>query len=65
MTYFEIVAIGEVIQSQRGGIVIIFNQLVHVSKRKIILSSVQLEAFGDLVDDKSLKNRKTDYSDFR
>ena len=55
MTNLQIVTAGGVVKSQRGNIIVILNQFAHVPNGKTILSSIQLESFGNLVDDKSVK----------
>ena len=54
MTHLPIVTAGGVASSQRGEVLVIFNQYAHVPSGRTIHSSTQLESFGLTVDEKSL-----------
>jgi hypothetical protein len=55
MTNLRIVSAGEIIPSQRGDVIGIFNQCASTPHGKTIHSSVQFESFGLEVDDRSKK----------
>ena len=56
MMNLNIVSAGGVVQSQKGDIIVIINQYVHVPQNgKTIHSAIQLESFGTKVDDRLLK----------
>ena len=50
----SIVTVGGVITTQRGPVVAIFHQMAHSPMGKTIISSPQLEAFKNKVDDRSI-----------
>lgn len=50
-----IVTAGAVVKTQRGDVILVMNQYASVRTGKTIHSSGQLEAFGNSVDDKSIK----------
>ena len=50
-----IVTAGGVVNTQKGEAIVILHQFAYTGKGKSILSSVQLEAFNQKVDDKSTK----------
>ena len=55
MTNLPIVTAGGVVLTQRGEAIVILNQFAHVPHGKSILSCIQLESFGNRVDDRSIK----------
>ena len=55
LTHLPIVTAGGVVSSQRGEIIIILNQYAHLHSGKTILSSIQMESFGNKVDDCSIR----------
>ena len=55
MNNLPIVTVGGVTTTQRGQVIVILNQFAHVPNGKTIISSIQMEAFGNQVDEKSIK----------
>ena len=55
VTDLKIVSAGGVVDSQHGPVIAIFHQYAHMGSGKSIHSSIQLEAFGLEVNDKSCK----------
>ena len=54
VTNLKILTTGGVVQTQKGPVIAIFNQYVHIGMGKTIHSSVQLEGFGLEVNDRSV-----------
>ena len=55
MSNLPIVTAGGVVLTQRGEVIVIMNQFAYVPHGKSILSCIQLEHFGNKVDDRSIK----------
>ena len=55
VTDLKIVSAGGVVQTQKGPVIAIFNQYVHIGTGKTIHSSIQLEEFGLKVNEKSVQ----------
>ena len=58
MTNLHIVTAGGVVSTQRGEAILIMHQYAHIPNGKTIHSCIQVEHFGNDVDDKSLKLSK-------
>ena len=58
LTGLPIVTAGCVAKSQRGDVILICHQYAYLPHGKTIHSSLQIEAFGNLVDDKSMKLKR-------
>ena len=55
LTLIPLITSGGVLQSHLGPVILIFHQYAHYGKGKSIHSPVQLEAFNNNVNDKSIK----------
>ena len=55
MTNLRIVTAGGIVSTQRGEVLLVMHQYAHVPQGKTIHSAIQLESFGNKVDDRSLK----------
>ena len=55
LTSIPLITAGGVSQSHLGPVILIFHQYAHYGKGKSIHSSVQIEAFNNNVNDKSIK----------
>ena len=55
VTDLKIVSAGGIVQTQKGPVIAIFNQYVHIGTGKTIHSSIQLEEFGLKVNEKSVQ----------
>ena len=58
MTNLHIVTAGGVVSTQRGEAILIMHQYAHIPNGKTIHSCIQVEHFGNDVDDKSIKLSK-------
>jgi hypothetical protein len=55
MNNLGIVTAGGVVATQRGEVLLVMHQYAHVPQGRTIHSSIQLESFGNKVDDRSVK----------
>ena len=46
---------GGIVKTQHGDVIVIMNQYAHVQNSKTIHSCIQLEAHGQLVEDRAVK----------
>ena len=53
ITGLPIKTVGAYVESQRGGVICVFNEMAYTGQHTTILSAIQLEDYGVMVDDKA------------